>query len=224
MNAHPVLTVLQATGAAIALLVLAAPVQADTAPPGTVFCTDSRAANIAFNPSFVACSAHYDNMPAPKPPLYPQPSLLNPFAGYGDFYFIGQTKNDDTGSGPFQPFGPGLTVGTLVLDTPQTGQFVIALASFDDYSLYLYDASAIAGGVTSIAFSTRGTTNELFGPYQLEYANLYAPIPEPTSAALMLAGLAATGLALRRARPDPRPPASFRPRRVRGFAVLGASA
>ena len=69
----------------------------------------------------------------------------------------------------------------------------------------MYDATKFPVGVGSLIFTTNGTTDEAtFGaltyPFQLEYANLYvqAAIPEPGTYALMLAGLAATSLALRR--------------------------
>ncbi len=190
MNARILLSTLHASTAAIALM-LAAPVQADIGDPNSK-CTDSDAAEDTLNPSYVDCSAHYDDVPAP------QTTLVAPFVGYGDFQFFGQTKNDNSDSGPFHAFGPDLKVGALTLDTAQHGPFVIALASFNDYSLYLYDATGISGGVMTIEFSTLGTTNAFFQPYELEYANLYAPVPEPSAIALMLAGLAATALALRR--------------------------
>ena len=188
MSTRPHLSAHLAAGALVALL-LAAPAQANIGDP-SVKCTDSAAADVSLNPSYVDCSAHYDDVPAPET------TLIEPFAGHGNFNFIGQTKNDDTGSGPFGAFGSGFKFGDLVLDAPQKGQFVIALASFNDYSLYLYDAGT--GAVTSIFFDTFGTSNNFGGPYQLEYANLYAAVPEPATLALMLAGLGA--LALRRRR------------------------
>jgi len=188
---------LQVLGAALPLLLLAPAAQADEGDP-SVKCSDSSAADTAFNPSYVDCTAHYDDVPAPMT------TLVNPFgSAYGDFLFIGQTTLDPASGGPFEPFGPGTIFGTLTLKAPLGGTFVIALASFNDYSLYLYDAGKVVGDVGSIAFDTFGTTNAFRGPYQLEYANLYAPapVPEPGSAAMALAGLALTGsLWLRRRR------------------------
>jgi len=182
MNARQFPSVMQAIGAAVALLVIAAPAWADDPIRGDALCTDSVAANAAapvfVNPSYQDCSAHYQEGTAPT-------STLNaPFAS----------------TGPFDPFGPGFTFGTLSLKTSQTVPFVIALSSAGDYSLYLYDPGKAGGGaVSSLYVSTDGTTNIIRGPYELEYANLYTQaIPEPSSIALMLAGLAATGLAVRR--------------------------
>jgi len=200
MNARQFPSVMQAIGAAVALLVIAAPAWADDPIRGDALCTDSVAANVAaplfVNPSYQVCSAHYQEGPAPT-------STLNaPFAGFGDFAFVGQTRKDDTAAstGPFDPFGPGFTFGTLSLKTSQTVPFVIALSSAGDYSLYLYDPGKAGGGaVSSLYVSTDGTTNIIRGPFELEYANLYTQaIPEPSSIALTLAGLAATGLAVRR--------------------------
>jgi len=193
MNSRPFLTALHVAGTAFALLALAAPAEADIGD-GSVKCTDSYAADIGLNPSYVDCTAHFEN----GPQVAPETTLVEPFGPkYGDFAFIGQTTSALASGGPFQPFGPNVEFGTLVLKAPQLGSFVIALGSNGDYSFYLYDASSFTGGVTSIDISTIGTTGNL-GSFPLDYANLYAPVPEPASVALMLAGLAATGFALRR--------------------------
>lgn len=194
MNSRPHLSALRATAAAALLTLAGASAWADDPVRGDAACTDSDAASTFYNPSYVACSAHYDGVPAP------QTTLVDPFAGYGNFRFVGQTANDNSDTGPFDPFGPGFGVpfDTLVLKAAQNGPFVVALASFGDYSLYLYDPSQAGGAVSSIEFTTLGTTNWTGGPYELQYANLYAAVPEPTSLALMLGGLAAVGLARRR--------------------------
>ena len=89
-------------------------------------------------------------------------AVMTPFAGYGNFAFVGQTTNDSTGNGPFHAFGIGFLFGTLTLDSAQKGPFIVALASFDDYSLYLYDPKS--GSVSSLEVSTFGTTNEIANP------------------------------------------------------------
>ena len=201
MNTPSRLSPLYAACAALALLALAGPARADDPVRGSALCTDSEAANSppGNNPSYVACAAFYNGIAAP------QVTLTNPFAGYGNFDFVGQTKADGTGvNSPFTDFGADFIFGVLTLKTAQTGAFVIAIASFGDYSLYLYDPSTAVGfAVSSIEISTFGTTNWTGGPYPLQYANLYsvaAVVPEPETYGLMLAGLAVTGLLLRRRR------------------------
>lgn len=200
MNSSSRLSPLYAVCASLALLALAGPAHADDPTRGDAFCTDSAAANAppGMNASYVACSAFYNGTDAP------QTTLVNPFVGYGNFDFVGQTRADGTGTNqPFDNFGPDFLFGDLQLKTPQTGAFVIALASFGDYSLYLYDPSTAGGTAVSILeIDTFGTTNWTGGPYPLQYANLYTAtvVPEPESYALMLAGLGVTGLMLRRRR------------------------
>ena len=109
----------------------------------------------------------------------------------GDFGLTGLTHvSDITGSGS----------GTLSFAL-QSGPFVIALKAGDAFSLY-----AFAGGISSVAFDTLGVGfysgqgKAHFGQ-DLSHADLYsAPVPEPVSSALMLVGLAAIGMARRRAR------------------------
>jgi len=193
---------LYAACASLALLALAGPARADDPVRGDALCTDSEAANSppGDNPSYVACLAQFNGVPAPTT------TLVNPFAGYGNFDFVGQTLPDGTGTNPpFIGFGSDFIFGELQLKSAQTGPFVIALASFGDYSLFLYDPSTAGGTpVSSIDVSTFGTTNWSGGPYPLQYANLYAVavIPEPETYTLMLVGLAAAGLYIRRRQPQ----------------------
>lgn len=92
--------------------------------------------------------------------------------------------------------------GTLNFDT-QMGSFVLALKAGNAFSLYQFDASTVAGGISSISFDTLGvgfTSNggqTQFGQ-DLSHATIYAPIPEPETYALLLAGLVAVGAWSRR--------------------------
>lgn len=198
MKPHSRSLPLYAACATLALLALAGPARADDPVRGDALCIDSEAANSppGMNPSYVACLAQFDMGPAPTT------TLVNPFVGYGNFDFVGQTLPDGTGTNsPFNGFGSDFIFGTLELKNAQSGPFVIALASFGDYSLFLYDPSTAGGTpVSSIDASTFGTTNWTQGPYPLQYANLYnvAVIPEPETYVLMLVGLAAAGLYVRR--------------------------
>ena len=98
--------------------------------------------------------------------------------------------------------------GVLSLGSTQTGEFVISLKAGDAFSLYEFDGSAVAGGISSINFDTLGVgfiTNggPKFGQ-DLSHADLYGgpntppAVPEPASLGLLGLGLAGLGLARRK--------------------------
>lgn len=112
----------------------------------------------------------------------------------GTWTYIG--KSDDAGSGPFTS-NPGGTSGTLTLDAPYSGTFAVSLKSSNEFSLYVWEDVM---NVSSFTFDL-GDTNGL------SHASLFTsdrvipgPIPEPSTYALMLAGLGAVGLVARRRR------------------------
>lgn len=94
--------------------------------------------------------------------------------------------------------------GTLSFAS-QSGTFVIALKAGDAFSLYEFNAAGIVGGISSLSFDTAGVgflsggNNAHFGQ-GLSHATLYiaADVPEPQSAALMLAGIGLLGAFARR--------------------------
>ena len=111
------------------------------------------------------------------------------------------SKSDVTGHGVFTSLGDDFT---LTFDNGQvaTGLFVIGLKQATRYSFYLFDGGT--AGINSISFDVKGVvgkqTDGLSHAIYLGQA-LTAPVPEPESYALMLAGLGVVGfIARRRAR------------------------
>lgn len=111
-----------------------------------------------------------------------------------------QGKSDDSNAGPFTVDQSGATSGTLSFDSAVKGLFVLAIKGGPDYSYYEFNGGV--AGITSLNFDTLGIVkgNGEPGP-GLSHFGLYttmAPVPEPETYALMIAGLAALGFIVRR--------------------------
>ncbi len=96
----------------------------------------------------------------------------------------------------------GQTNGTVSLDNPMTGYFVVLLKSSNQFSYYLYNGGT--AGISTIDFTDAGTAVNKNGQVQgLSHASVYSwdgptpPVtttPEPGTIALVASGLA--GLAV----------------------------
>jgi hypothetical protein len=159
-------------------------------------CTASNALNYM---SAVACSGAWDdnNLNQKIGVLAELAASFNDEVGInGAWTYIGTTNATET-SGPFGSV-PGETSGTLTFDTAQKGWFALALKADGKFSLYLFDGGQ--AGIINIPFITNGVAlNNSGDPQALSHASLYlAPVPEPQTYALMLAGLGLVGFAASR--------------------------
>jgi len=91
--------------------------------------------------------------------------------------------------------------GTINFDAPQSGLFALGLKQGNGFSLYLFDGAAVQGGISSIAYDTNGVKAAKSQSFGLSHAGFFgavSPVPEPSVYAMMLAGLAVVGFALKR--------------------------
>lgn len=123
----------------------------------------------------------------------------------GNYTLLGYSN--ETNNGPFQN-GPSANNGTLTFDGYITGEFIVALKAGNAFSLYRFTGQTNAH---TINFKTDGVQvngNDIAAG--LSHAALFADpstsitttsvVPEPSTYALMGAGLFAVGFAARRRR------------------------
>jgi hypothetical protein len=170
--------------------------QASLTPASPPLCTASGALNYM---GAAACSGAWDgnNNNQLIDVLAELNNSFNDEVGInGAWTYMGTTNATET-SGPFSSV-PGATSGTLTFDTAQKGWFALALKADGKFSLYLFDGGQ--AGITNIPFITGGVAlNNQGNPQALSHASLYlAPVPEPQTYALMLAGLGLVGFVARR--------------------------
>jgi hypothetical protein len=104
-----------------------------------------------------------------------------------EFTYAG--RSDDAGFGPFTANPRVAFNGTLSFDTPETGDFVLGLASAGQYSVYRFTTKRRIGSLDFDSLEGVATTPQ-GNPFALDYAVLYraTPVPEPATALTLGAG------------------------------------
>lgn len=162
--------------------------------------------NMASLPNYVTCSGALSGNIGDNNNLAAELSLLSSTFG-GTYNYVGKTN--DANFGPFANNPAGSISGSLNFDTPETGLFVVGLKASNTFSFYLYNGGV--SGIGSVSFNTIGSGTNNQGIAQgLSHATLYrandtqvnvnAVVPEPSTYALMAAGLAGLGLVSRKRR------------------------
>jgi len=123
-----------------------------------------------------------------------------------DFHFnttqYYSSENFNAAGNPFSQNEGNNDDGILNFDRAQTGKFVIGIKQANAFSLYLFDASYITGGLNQIAIDSNGVQRN--GGRVISHAGYFgnptspSPIPEPASYAMMLGGLALLSAIVRR--------------------------
>ena len=108
-------------------------------------------------------------------------------------------SSSDANNGPFTTNPMVSSNGTLTFKNQMSGAFVIGLEAGGYYSYYSFNAP------TAISSLTYSSTNGVAFNQPLAYASMYyavAPVPEPQTYALILAGIGAVAFMGKRRRSD----------------------
>lgn len=127
-------------------------------------------------------------------------AAINSGLGFDTNKYFSSENFSVTGN-PFSQNEGSLDDGVINFDQKLTGSFVLGLKQGNGFSLYLFNASNVAGGIGSIHYDTNGVKTN--GGTGLSHAGFFgtpslAPVPEPETYGMLLAGLGLIGAMARR--------------------------
>lgn len=167
--------------------------------PGSPACTAGGGASVT---AFVDCAGSFSgNLGGAL--SQGQIDVLNSQFGDNGFSYssgLSYSMSNATGNGLFTDLGDDFTL-SFDGGAKATGLFVIGLKQANRYSFYLFDGGT--AGIGEIDFNVLGVVNKQtdglsHAIYLGNALSMAAPVPEPESYALMLAGLGAIGFIARR--------------------------
>ncbi|MDC8758460.1 PEP-CTERM sorting domain-containing protein [Janthinobacterium fluminis] len=162
---------------------------------GSVACTSS--AVTTAQPGYTGCLGSFTgNMDNQLSSIYS--AIASGFGLSTNTYFASQQFA--TVGNPFSADAGALDNGTISFDTAQAGVFVIGLKQANAFSLYRFDGSLVAGGISSISYDSNGVKKN--GGTILSHAGFFgspvSAVPEADTYAMLLAGLGMIGFIARR--------------------------
>ncbi len=181
---------------AVALVLVGATAASAKSAP-TALPTCSASFTTTSQPGYVGCigafSGNMDNQLTGSTGIY---SKISTSFGLSTTNYFSSEKSSATGN----PFS-SISGGTISFDKHLTGSFVLGLKQGNGYSLYLFDASKVVGGISGIRYDTNGVKTSRTTSTDLSHAGFFgtvSAVPEPETYAMLLAGLGLMGVIARR--------------------------